>query len=120
MSVSVSINGAEVIGDLTRIGGRALRQMRSAIEEAGTDVRDEWRANATETAGAHGKHYPKAIMSKMTGPLEATIEPQEGMKQAGMSFEFGSRNQPPHNDGQRAIDHYAPLIARRIEAALTF
>ena len=118
MSIFVTTNGAAVSAELGRVSAQVVRQARVVIEDAGRDVRDEWRSNATETAGEHGKHYPRSIQSRMSGVLEATVEPDESMRQGGMSFEFGSRNQPPHLDGQRAIDRLGPLIERRLEALL--
>lgn len=91
---------------------------RDMVEETAIDLRDEWRANATETAGRHGKHYPASINYRMRGltSIGADIEPDESMKQGAMSFEFGSMNQPPHLDGQRALDAVAPRFARRVDA----
>lgn len=119
-SVSISTNGATVAADFARIGPRVTRRLITIVAEAAADVRDEWKANATESSGAHGVHYPKSIRWYPEGPLSAVIHPAEGMKQAGMSFEFGSRNQPAHLDGQRALDILAPRIRRRFESALIF
>lgn len=119
-SVSITTTGATVAAEFARIGPRVTRRLIMVVAEAAADVRDEWRANATETAGAHGVHYPRSIRSFPEGPLSALIHPAEGMKQSGMSFEFGSRNQPPHLDGQRALDILAPRIRRRFESALIF
>lgn len=121
--ISVSVNGAEIAADLERVSRKAFKAVRSVIEQSAIDVRDEWKSNARESSGMHGKHYAKSINYKMVPSFSAMIadvEPREGMQQAGMSFEFGSRNQPPHLDGQQAISRYAPLIAHRISAALTF
>jgi hypothetical protein len=35
-----------------------------------------------------------------------------------MSFEYGSRNQPPHLDGQRAADAVGPTIDKLVSAAI--
>lgn len=120
MSVSIETNGAAVVSELGRVGTRSLRRLRTVVPEAAVDLRDAWRENATETAGEHGKHYPKAIRYTMSGPFEAVIAPDSGMPQGDMSFEFGSSNQPPHLDGQRALDSLARQIERRIESALVF
>lgn len=118
--IGVQTNAAAVAVDLGKVGAGVVRQARVVIQEAGVEVANEWRRNAEQTAGEHGPHYPKSIKSRMTGALEATIQPDESMRQGGMSFEFGSRNQPPHLDGQRAIDRLGPLIERRLEALLAF
>lgn len=94
--------------------GKAAREL---VDETSRDLERDWRKNATETAGRHGKHYPKSIKRRMTfGGLGADIEPDAGMRQGGMSFEFGSSKQPPHLDGQRALDESAPRFARRVSA----
>lgn len=93
---------------------------RDLVDETATGIERDWRKNATETAGRHGKHYPRSIKKHMLADgLTAEIEPDEGMRQGGMSFEFGSSKQPPHLDGQRALDDNAPKFVRRI-AALRF
>jgi hypothetical protein len=123
MSVIVTTNAVQVAAGMGRISGTTLIALGEVIDTAAVELRDEWRANATQTAGVHGKRYPASINYKMFrsfGVIGADIEPNEGMAQGGMSFEFGSRNQPPHLDGQRAADRYAPLIARRIEQVLAF
>ena len=118
--IGVSTNAAAVAVDLGKVAAVVVRQGQVVVQQAGQDVADEWRRNAEETSGEHGKHYPKSIQSHMTGVLEATVAPQAGMAQAGMSFEYGSVNQPPHLDGQRAIDRLGPLIERRLESLLAF
>lgn len=121
--ITVTVNTAEVVRDLGRIDKQAFKATVSVIEQSGIDVRDAWRANATASSGAHGKHYPKSINSRMVPgftSIAVDVEPTAGMKQAGMSFEYGSRNQPPHLDGQKAIDRYAAIIQRRIQAAMSF
>lgn len=119
MSVSITTTGAAVAIDFQRAGPRITRRLATVVTEASADVRDEWRANATETAGEHGRHYPERIAVHPDGPLAADIYPS-GRPQGEMSFEFGSRNQPPHLDGQRALDMLAPRIRRRFESALIF
>jgi hypothetical protein len=109
--VAVEINAGAV-----KLGEAA----RDLVDETATDIERDWRKNATETAGAHGKHYPKSIKKHMLADgLTAEIEPTEGMRQGGMSFEFGSSQQSPHLDGQRALDSNEPKFARRV-AALRF
>lgn len=118
--IGVTTNAGVVAADLGKVAGVVVRQARVVVESSAIDVRDEWRRNANQTAGIHGKWYPSSIRYQMTGVLEATIQPQSGFKQAEMSFEFGSVNQPPHLDGQRAIDRMAPLIERRLANILGY
>ncbi len=119
MRASFDVGGLEALAtDLANAPIAVAKASREVVEETAIDLRDDWRKNATETAGRHGKHYPKSIRHRMLGftAIEAEIGPTEGMKQAAMSFEYGSRNQPAHLDGQRALDENGPRLARRIEA----
>ena len=111
-----------LVADFDAAPGKIARAARSVVEQTAIELRDEWRANARVTAGAHGKHYPKSIDYRMGGltSVYADVEPDESKPQGGMSFEFGSVNQPPHLDGQRALDTIAPRFARRIESIGTF
>jgi hypothetical protein len=115
------IGASAVVAELGKIGTKAVLRTRAVVEEGAIDVRNEWRDNATATAGTHGKWYPSSIrytMAPFSFDIEARVEPKPGFKQAEMDFEYGSHNQPPHLDGQKAIDHLGPLIARRIELAI--
>lgn len=118
MSGSITSNGREVIADLGKIKGRAFRNVAIAVETGGRWIERDWRANATQTAGVHGKWYPDSIKARKTAALEATVEPDEGARQGAMSFELGSRNQPPHLDGQRAFDGRMVAIRRLISRAV--
>ncbi len=88
-----------------------------ATTVAGKAVEAGWRAGATASSGKHGKLYPRTIKSQKPNPFTAQIEPDAGMPQGGMSFEFGSRNQGPHLDGQKALDAQEPVYISAIEAA---
>jgi len=79
------------------------------------------KANAKRTAGDHGKHYPASITSEMhsgLGLFGNTISgeygPDVARPQGGMSFEFGSRNQPPHLDLARSADVVGPSFERSV------
>ncbi|MDF1705017.1 MAG: hypothetical protein P1U38_09610 [Aeromicrobium sp.] len=119
MAVSVTDNAAAVAGEFDRISAQAVRNLQGVIEDAGTDVRDMWRDNAAESSHAYSKHYQRAIRAH-TRTLVSEIYPEPGLKQAEMEFEFGSSRQPPHLDGQRALDTLNTLIQRRMEAAVAF
>lgn len=105
--------------DLGAIAGQTFRTVRSVYVEAADDLRDKWRANAKETAGQHGRLYPLAITAEehVGTRLDFEIGPESNKPQGRMSFEYGSVNQPPHLDGQRAADEMIPTIERRIVEA---
>ena len=94
---------------------RAAEQVRDVAKD-GNKV---GRSNARRSSGAHGKHYPKSFTWEMTGATSAVYGPDAGRKQGGMSFEHGSRNQPPHHDIARAADiHGANDLAARMNIVL--
>lgn len=94
-----------------------------AYRGAGEGFRDDWKHNATATAGEHGKHYPNAITTEMKlAGFGIAVEtgPESGLPQGGMSFEYGSRNQPPHLDGLIALPIAAVRLDRLADAAIAF
>lgn len=120
-SVSFEANGLSAIASEINAAADELgRAANTIVAETVEDVERDWRQNATETAGEHGKHYPKAIKGEVMGDgLTGEIAPDPSMRQGEMSFEFGGPFQPPHLDGQRAWDTNAPRFMRRV-AALRF
>ena len=107
--------------DLTGVGARALPAMAEVIEKGAAKVQRKWRANARVSAGSHGKHYPRSITHDVKfsrNAIIAEIGPDPAKKQGGMAFEYGSVNQPPHLDGNRAMDEQEPRIDRDIGDAL--
>lgn len=114
--IEFDLGGLVGLADDVRAGARQVAKAEhELVEQTAIDMRDAWRANATASAGAHGRWYPSSIRYKMVGFASpgADIGPAEGMRQAAMSFEYGSANQPPHLDGQRALDEVAPRFVRR-------
>ena len=92
--------------------------LRSAVRDEAEKVKKAWVEDARVKSGKHGKHYPKSIgyESRTVGPMhvEAEIGPDASMPQGGMSFEFGSRNQPPHLSGQKAAQGLEESLLARM------
>jgi hypothetical protein len=110
-------------GDLDQIGFRTVPALREAMGAVGEAFAEEWRKNAVETSGTHGKHYPNSIDSGLAFTVTSVaVEagPNTSKKQGGMGpgFEFGSDNQPPHLDGLRALDGMQARAERTIDAAM--
>lgn len=105
--------------DYANLPPRAAEGMARLVRENADLGRDLARALARESAGAHGKHYHKAITSEGTGMFEAEFGPDEAKPQGGMSFERGSRNQPPHNDLAQAADAVLPAMAADVRKLIT-
>lgn len=109
--------------DLAQVGAKSVPVMRVVMAEVGTAFALEWASNARETSGVHGKHYPESITSELafgiTG-ISVDVGPDNSKKQGrmGRGFEFGSRNQPPHLDGLRALDGIQGKAERIVEAAV--
>jgi hypothetical protein len=93
-------------------------QGRRLVAEGLEKIEETWKAEAEVTAGAHGKHYPKRIGSRMLAgftTIQGEVGPIKPGPQADMSFEFGSVNQPPHLDGQRAAEAHEQGILRSFD-----
>lgn len=124
MRVKVTSHLDDLEADLTRIATTARRDMRSTVSggiKAGQTLARDF---AQRSAGAHGKHYPRSITremhSSLFGGAGSTISgeygPDPGLPQGGMSFEYGSRNQPPHLDLNRSADIIGGSFAQEVRA----
>ncbi len=80
------------------------RAYDDAAQEISRDGLQIAKRNARENSGAHGKHYPRAARRWRLGAGQYLYGPDPTMKQGAMSFEDGSRNQPPHNDYGNSAD----------------
>lgn len=93
---------------LARSIPRARRDMPAVVARGAMNIKNDWRANATATAGKHARHYPRTIGYDLLpfGPdhLLAIIGPDKGGVQGALGnlLEYGSVHNPPHNDGGRA------------------
>jgi hypothetical protein len=123
----VSIGASEVFGlakDLGKASTQVAKALYDVYAEEGDAFADDWRANAVETSGEHGKHYPASITSETRVALgiEVEIGPDSSMKQGSMGrgFEFGSVNQPPHLDGLRAMPIAEVRLMRKADAVIGF
>lgn len=115
----------QLAGDLAEVGAKTIPALRSGMKAAGDGFAETWAANASATSGSHGVHYPSSIDAELVfdlGGVSVDVGPNAGKPQGGMGkgFEFGSRNQPPHLDGLRAMRFVEPRIERVVDAAVTF
>lgn len=76
------------------------------------------RRFATSSSGRHGKLYPRTFSAEMTGLTSGEYGPDSAMPQGGMSFEYGSRNQPPHLDLARSADIIGPKFGDDVGKAV--
>lgn len=89
------------------------------VADVARDGNRAGKANAKRTSGKHGPHYPNAFSVERRSPLTYEWGPDAAKPQGGMSFEGGSRNQPPHHDIAKAADiHGAGALARKMDRVL--
>jgi len=113
----------ELAADLRGIGAKAVPALRGSMGAVGEALAKDWADNARETSGEHGKHYPDSIDSELVfdlGGVSVDVGPNTAKKQGGMGkgFEFGSKNQPPHLDGLRALDGIQKRAERVIDSTI--
>lgn len=121
-------NGADEIFQFADDFGKAASEICEAMfdtfKQEGEEFAKDWRRNAEQTSGKHGRHYPKAITSeaKVAWGIHIETGPESARKQGGMGpgFEFGSENQPPHLDGLRALDPAAKRLEKAADATIGF
>lgn len=115
MRVRVIGGVGDLAGDLRAIATIARRDMADTVKNDAESGQRLARGFARQSAGAHGKHYPNSITTERTGPLRFEYGPDAAMPQGGMSFEYGSRNQPAHLDLARSADIVGPRFAKDVE-----
>lgn len=97
--------------DAARVPVKAAADMARAVRRNAEQGNRTAKANARRTAGSHGKHYPNSFTAESITPLTWEYGPDASRPQGGMSFEFGSRNQPPHLDLAKSADIQGPKFA---------
>lgn len=110
-------------GDMAKVGPKAVPALRATMGAAGEAFAQAWSDNARETSGEHGKHYPNSIDSELVfnlGGVSVDVGPNASKPQGSMGrgFEFGSRNQPPHLDGLRALDGMQKRVESMVDATV--
>lgn len=101
---------------------KAANELDRALDEGARDVAKGGNrlavASARRTAGTHGKRYPRAFSVERLGLGDYVYGPDAAMPQGDMSFETGSRNQPPHLDIALSRDYVADQLPRKVIDAL--
>lgn len=99
-------NIRDLATDFQSIPARATRAAGDVVGKIADHGTTLARTFARESAGKHGKHYHRAITSERRHPLGLVwvYGPDAAKRQGDMSFERGSRNQPPHNDLAKSAD----------------
>lgn len=98
----------DLANDLAAIPVEGARKFAKTVRKNAEQGNRLARSYAKESAGAHGKHYHRAFSAEAITPLSWEYGPDANKPQGGMSFERGSRNQPPHLDLARSADVQGP------------
>lgn len=123
MTVSVHFNPIHIrmlAADLEKVPNSATRDIGKAVEKAAKKGNLVAKEFARVSAGEHGKWYHLAFSAESKALLGLTwaYGPVSAMPQGGMSFEFGSRNQPPHLDLAKSADLVGPGFLRDVDDAI--
>ena len=102
--------------DLSEAPRKAQRDAVAVVEHGAVNVKQGWAENARESSGKYAPAYPSSISydlslgAALAGHIEAHIGPDKSKRQGALGnlLEFGSVNNPPHNDGGRALRDEAP------------
>ncbi|MER6531158.1 hypothetical protein [Streptomyces sp. NPDC001508] len=106
---------------LARSIPRLRRDARAVTMRGAVNIKRDWRANARQTAGKHGRLYPRSIGFDFAayGPdiWMAVIGPDKVGPQGALGnlLEYGSVHNPPHNDGGRALAAELPRFEAQIQ-----
>ena len=119
MQIVVHSSLGDLERDLRTVAVECKPRMAEQVRNVANDGNKAAKRLARRSAGKHGKHYPNAFSVERRTPLEYEWGPDSAMPQGGMSFEYGSRNQPPHHDIAQAADlHGADDLQRRVSIVL--
>ncbi len=113
---------AALAAQLHASGRRAQDTARAIVKRGAVAVKRDWRVNARQSAPKHAPAYPYSIsfdLADVGGYIVAEIGPDKGARQGplGNLIEFGSVNNPPHNDGGRALRAEEPRMIAAFENA---
>lgn len=94
MKVSFDTSDVDsLVGELRRVPAEVDKRNRATVSKSINDVTKGWVRRATESAGKHGKLYPRSIHAEILGGgLEAETGPLTSLPQGGMGrgFEWGT------------------------------
>lgn len=114
MRVRVISGIDDLESDMRHIAVESPKDMAEVVRTSAEAGQRYARSFAKRSAGRHGKHYPNSITAEPLGPLAWEYGPDASLPQGGMSFEHGSRNQPPHLDLAKSADIIGPRFARAV------
>lgn len=115
MGVRVTHSIGDLEADLRTIAGRAPTELKAVVRKNAMEGAKLARKYASEQHSYHSSidaPYPRSITWDQPkyfagvggGSVSAEYGPDTARKQGNMSFEYGSRKQPPHLDLARSAD----------------
>ncbi|MGK4583481.1 hypothetical protein [Kitasatospora sp. HPMI-4] len=120
--MGIDASGLQALAAQLAAAAQAIdAQGRAVVSKGALNIKTDWRANATRSAGTHGRLYPSSIGYDLAplpgGGTGAVIGPDKEAPQGplGNLIEFGSVNNPPHNDGGRALAAEEPRFIAAAE-----
>lgn len=122
MRVTITSTLEYLESDLKHLAAQTRKDMRDVVREGIKVGNTVAKDNARRSAGRHGKHYHRAFSAEMhadfhgfgTSVFSGEYGPDISKPQGEMSFERGSRNQPPHLDLARSADVVGPAFAKKV------
>jgi hypothetical protein len=120
----IQVQGIDQLAhDMDHAGTKVTDELYPVVKRALQNIKTGWRRRARASAGAHGKHYPRAIdydIARLGMRIDGEVGPNAGMPQGGMGrgFEYGSIHTPPKPDGDAALAEEEPKFAAQAEAAV--
>lgn len=104
--------------DLVAAPARLMAGLPAVVSKGALNIKNDWRASASGLK--HAPQYPNSInydISASPDGTSAEIGPDKDKPQGplGNLLEFGSANNAPHLDGQRALDAEAPRFEAAVE-----
>ena len=105
--------------DLGAAPERVLAGLGPVVAKGALNIKNDWRASASGLA--HAPAYPASITydeDVSADGASAEIGPDKDKKQGALGnlIEFGSSKNPPHLDGQKALDAEEPRFLAALEA----
>lgn len=104
--------------DLAAAPVRLTAEIAPVASKGALNIKNGWRASASGLA--HAPLYPNSItydLDVQPDGVSAEIGPDKDKRQGALGnlIEFGSSKNPPHLDGQRALDAEEPRFIAAVE-----
>lgn len=108
----------DLVHDLTMAGPVSMEKAKAVVSRGALNIKNEWREGVSGLA--HAPALPYALSYDTTarrGVIEAEIGFDKDKPQGALGnlIEFGSVQNPPHADGQKALDREEPRFVSAME-----